>query len=102
MATSKKTAARKTARRHEPADETGAAAAAAPAAAAEPPPAGAEASQAEPPATLANTRQRSAKPADPYPLSRIATLDQVRQAGVTNGMSPAQIEEALSRVMSKP
>lgn len=37
--------------------------------------------------------------ADLYPLSKRANADQVAAAGLKNGMSPDEVEAALSRVM---
>lgn len=37
--------------------------------------------------------------ADLYPLSKRANADQVAAAGLKNGMSPEEVESALSRVM---
>lgn len=37
--------------------------------------------------------------ADLYPLSKRATADQVAAAGLKNGMTPEEVEAALSRVM---
>lgn len=37
--------------------------------------------------------------ADLYPLSKRANADQVAAAGLKNGMTPDEVEAALSRVM---
>lgn len=40
------------------------------------------------------------QPADLFPLSKRATADDVRAAGIVNGMDPVEVEARLSKVMT--
>ena len=46
------------------------------------------------------TKPEGAAQADEFPLTKRATAQDCANAGLRNGMSPAEIEAALSRVMS--